>query len=111
MDHERPSRDAAAFVLFGDLIRESLMAPEVSAALYRAAATIPGVRVVHDVEDSAGRKGVAVTRATGRESGQPIFDPRTCTFLGGRQVDAKGQVRGASAVLPRTVADRAGARP
>ncbi|KUJ38091.1 CU044_5270 family protein [Streptomyces sp. NPDC093228] len=111
VDTERPDKDYAAFVLLGDLIRESLMPPKVSAALYRAAAGIPGVTLVRHVEDSTGREGVAVTRGSGDGSDQLIFDPKTYAFLGERQLDAKGQVTGVSAVLERTVVDKAGERP
>lgn len=111
VDEERPDRDHAAFVLFGDLIRESLMPPEVGAALYRAAATIPGVEVVHGVEDSLGREGVAITRAGDGEREELIFDEETLTFLGERVVGADGRVDGVGAVLERTVVDRAGQRP
>ncbi|MFD7435897.1 CU044_5270 family protein [Streptomyces sp. NPDC059861] len=111
VDEERPDRDHAAFVLFGDLIRESLMPPEVGAALYRAAATIPGVEVVHGVKDSVGREGVAITRTGDGEREEMIFDEETLTFLGERVVGADGLVDGTSAVLERTVVDRAGERP
>ncbi|MET8647417.1 CU044_5270 family protein [Streptomyces sp. NPDC004675] len=111
VDKERPDQDYAAFVLLGDLIRESLMPPEVSAALYRAAARIPGVTLVRHVKDSAGREGVAVTRGSGDGSDRLIFDPKTYAFLGERQLDAKDQVTGGSAILERTVVDKAGERP
>jgi hypothetical protein len=111
VDEERPDKDYAAFVLVGDLIRESLMPPQVSVALYRAAAKIPGVEVVRNVKDSAGREGVTVSRASRDEREQLIFDPKTFTFLGERELGAKGQVRGVSAILERTVVDKAGERP
>ncbi|QOV42287.1 CU044_5270 family protein [Streptomyces chromofuscus] len=111
VDAERPDRDHAAFVLFGDLIRESLMPPEVGAALYRAAAMIPGVEVVHGVRDSVGREGVAITRAGGDGREELIFDEKTFTFLGERVLDADGTVDGISAVVRRAVVDRAGERP
>ncbi|MFJ4471923.1 CU044_5270 family protein [Streptomyces sp. NPDC089424] len=111
VDEERPDRDHAAFVLFGDLIRESLMPPEVGAALYRAAATIPGVEVVHGVKDSLGRAGVAITRSGDGEREELIFDEKTLAFLGERVVGADGLVDGTSAVVERTVVDEAGERP
>jgi len=112
VDEERPDKDYAAFVLFGDLIRESLMPPEVSAALYRAAAKIPGVEVVPDVKDTAGREGVAVTRTGGDgEVEQLIFDEKTYAYLGERELDADGRLTGSQAVLERAVVDRTGQRP
>ncbi|GAA3298451.1 hypothetical protein GCM10020295_33980 [Streptomyces cinereospinus] len=59
------SKEDATFVLVGDLARESLMPPAQAAALYRAAARIPGVFVVEDAVDAAGRHGVAVARIEG----------------------------------------------
>jgi hypothetical protein len=53
------------------------------AALYRAAAKIPGLRAVEGAKDAAGRKGtgIAWTYADGPEM-MWIFDPKTHTFLG-----------------------------
>lgn len=111
VDDEQPDKDYRAFVLFGDLIRETLMPPRVSAALYRAAAKIPGVEVVPDVRDTAGRTGIAVTRAgADGEEEQLIFDKETYTFLGERVLD-DGKLVGSSSVLERAVVDRTGQRP
>ncbi len=111
VDDEQPDKDYRAFVLFGDLIRETLMPPKVSAALYRAAAKIPGVEVVPDVKDTTGRTGIAVTRtgADGEEE-QLIFDRKTYTFLGER-VLRDGELVGSSSILERAVVDRTGQRP
>lgn len=72
---------------------------------------MPGVRLVRGVEDPAGREGVAVTRTIGRQSERLILDPKSHTFPGERELDTKGQVTGASAVLTRAVVDKAGERP
>ncbi|WP_245715852.1 CU044_5270 family protein [Micromonospora peucetia] len=50
------SREGAAFTAIGDILRESLVPPQTSAALYRAAAKTPGVEVV---------RGESPTRPTG----------------------------------------------
>src|SRR5262249_1566596 len=50
--------DQEAFTTIGDLLRESIAPPDVSAALYRAAALIPGVTVVQGARDAIGRPGV-----------------------------------------------------
>lgn len=112
------SEDQNAFVLVGDLSYESLLPSEVAAALYRAAAEIPGVTVVQDAIDADGRHGIAVAREDDGVRQELIFDPKTYEFLGERQVavqDAdglkKGQVVGVSAILERTVVDKAGQRP
>ncbi|GGX02922.1 CU044_5270 family protein [Streptomyces chryseus] len=113
------SEDQNTFVLVGDLIHESLMPPEVSAALYRAAAKIPGVVVVPDAVDAAGRHGVAVAREDDGILEQLIFDKETKAFLGEREVVVedtrgglkKGDLAGTSAVLERSVVDEAGRTP
>ncbi|NEW72927.1 CU044_5270 family protein [Streptomyces rhizosphaericus] len=111
VDDERSDRDYAAFVLFGDMIKESLMPPKVSAALYRAAAKIPGVQVTENVKDSVGRVGIAVTLRSGHGREEQIFDAKAYTYLGERVVDENGKLRGTSAVLERAVVDKAGQRP
>lgn len=113
------SEDEATFVLVGDLARESLMPPAQAAALYRAAARIPGVFVIDDAVDAAGRHGVAVARIDDGERVELIFDKETKEFLGEREVAVedlpwgfkKGDVTGRTAILERTVVDEVGQRP
>ncbi|WP_369171516.1 CU044_5270 family protein [Streptomyces sp. R28] len=112
------SKDEANFVLVGDLARESLMPPAQAAALYRAAAKISGVFVIDDTVDAAGRHGVAVARVDDGERNELIFDKKTKKFLGERSVAVedmqggfhKGDVTGRTAILERTVVDKAGQR-
>ncbi|MFF4572066.1 CU044_5270 family protein [Streptomyces sp. NPDC001410] len=112
----------AMFVLVGDLIRDAMVPPGQSAALYRAVARIPGVRVVKNAVDGAGRHGVGIAR---QDPGNPtmeewIFDAKTHAFLGEREVATgdlpkagikKGMVLGSASVLRRDVVDSAGQRP
>lgn len=110
--------DAEAFTTIGDLLRESLMPPKLSAALYRAAALIPGVVQVQDSTDAIGRHGVAVARVdttTGQRQ-EWIFDSGTLRFLGERDIQAVtvhgsppvGTVFGETAVLGRAIVDHPG---
>jgi hypothetical protein len=63
------------------------------------------------VTDTAGRTGIAVTRAgDDGEVTQLIFDKKTYDFLGERVLDG-GKLIGSSSILERGVADRAGQRP
>lgn len=78
--------DQQAFVMIGDLLRTSVAPADVSAALYRAAARIPGVVVVPDAVDAVGRRGVAVARAHDGERSEWIFDKGTARLLGERTV-------------------------
>ncbi|MBD0708251.1 MULTISPECIES: CU044_5270 family protein [unclassified Streptomyces] len=81
-------KDQEAFTTIGDLLGESWPSPKLTAALYRAAAKIPGVVTVDSATDAAGRKGVAVARLdapTGQRT-EWIFDETTLAFLGERTV-------------------------
>jgi len=110
----------AMFVLAGDLLRLSTVPPEQSAALFRAVARIPGVTLVDDAVDAAGRPGVAVAR---QDPDNPtrdewIFDRKTYDFLGEREVATddfsnvkKGTITANTAVLRRAIVDKAGQRP
>ncbi|WP_418957627.1 CU044_5270 family protein [Streptomyces tritici] len=110
--------DQRAFEAIGELLAETAAPPRVSAALYRAAALIPGVTVAGTAEDAAGRTGVTVARTAHGEQKQWIFDRSTYAYLGERTVlvattDAgpAGTVTGTSAVLATAAADRAGEAP
>jgi hypothetical protein len=83
-------QDVQMFVVVGDLLKETGAAPEVRAALYRVAAGIPGVELIGNVRDRAGRQGVAVAKTiyhfTGTQRDTLIFDPTTSTLLGTEMV-------------------------
>lgn len=113
-----PGPDQEAFVTIGDLLREQLAPPKVSAALYKAAAKIPGVTVVGDAVDAAGRHGIAVARTHEGERTEWIFDKQTLEFLGERSVMVEdtaraksGQVTATTAVMSRSVTDKPGETP
>jgi hypothetical protein len=112
------SRDGAAFTAIGDVLRESLVPPRTSAALYRAAAKIPGVEVVRGVTDAAGRQGVAVAHTERSRRHEWIFDERTYEYLGERSYlvaatsdGPAGTVLSTTAVLQRAVVAKLGQRP
>ena len=110
-DPEVP-RDQAAFVTIGDLLTESYPPANLTAALYKAAAEIPGVVAVDDAVDAVGRHGVAIARLD-EQSGQRtewIFDKKTYAFLGERSVQVepseefkKGTVTFTIAITQRAV--------
>jgi hypothetical protein len=94
--------------------------PKVSAALYHAAAKIPGVTLVRHATDITGRHGVAVAMAGPKNCIRTewIFDPKSLTFLGESNVEIKashgfaaGETTSGSAVLKRGVVDRSGQLP
>jgi hypothetical protein len=110
-DPEVP-RDQAAFVAIGDLLTESYPPANLTAALYKAAAEIPGVVAVDDAVDAVGRHGIAIARLD-EQSGQRtewIFDKKTYAFLGERNVQVepsdtfkKGTVTFTVAITQRAV--------
>jgi hypothetical protein len=70
-----------------DIVRDNpSMPPTVAAALFRAAATLPGTVVLHHATDAAGRPGVAVAMHYGGLSSELIFDPGTYRFMGSADV-------------------------
>ncbi|MEU8473365.1 hypothetical protein AB0F30_36815, partial [Streptomyces sp. NPDC029006] len=102
----------------GDLVGESYPPAELYPALFKAAEKIPGVVVVHDAVDAAGRHGVAVARLdeTSGQRQEWIFDEKTHVFLGKRSVQVRevtsdgvmikpGTVLNTSAITNRVVVD------
>ncbi|WP_433465645.1 CU044_5270 family protein [Spirillospora sp. CA-128828] len=97
-----------------DLIGEPA-APRVRAALYRAIAEIPGVRLRDDAVDAVGRHGVAIGRVQDGIRDEIIFDRASHRYLGGRTVIAgkghpfgpPGTTTGSSALLNTGIVDDA----
>ncbi|MDI2132818.1 CU044_5270 family protein [Yinghuangia seranimata] len=116
-DADKP-RDDEAFVIFTDLLRENLLPPALRAAVYGAIAKLPGVTLIGDATDAAGRPGAAIGRDDGDTSMQLVFDKQTALLLGQREVQrrdahgiAAGTVLTTSAVLAVAVVDEAGRPP
>lgn len=85
------STDYERFTIVGDLLRETVAAPELRAALYRVAAGLNGVELVGSMTDRAGRIGIAVSMTNdqssrGLERRTLIFDPETSMLLGEEDV-------------------------
>ena len=111
MQGQLPQREEA-FTTIGDLLRESIAPPRVSAALYRAAALIPGVTVVANATDAIGRRGVAVAFTYQGTRTEWIFSRQTLQYLGERDIDlANGSTTGEAAVLQRAFVDHPGQLP
>jgi hypothetical protein len=83
--------DQEAFVLIGDLVMEGYPLPKLNAALFRAAARIPGVAVLNAAVDPAGRPGIGIAR-TGSSGGRTewLFS-KDYTYLGEREVSRGGK--------------------
>ncbi|MFJ2113865.1 CU044_5270 family protein [Streptomyces sp. NPDC087850] len=97
--------DQQAFDTIGDLLSQSYPPAPLYSALFRTAAKIPGVVVVKDAEDAAGRKGVAVARLdeTSGQRSEWIFNRKTSVFLGMRTVQVKGNGGDEGLIKPGTV--------
>ncbi|MER6944956.1 CU044_5270 family protein [Nonomuraea sp. NPDC000554] len=84
--------DARAFSGVSDLLRETYLPRPQREALFETIKAIPGVQVAEGVEDSAGRKGVALGHVSPWGTlEQLIFTPDTHMLLGERStvVDEK----------------------
>ncbi|MFT2016442.1 CU044_5270 family protein [Streptomyces sp. 796.1] len=122
--------DQQVFRTIGGLIAESVLPPATEAALYRAAARLPGVVAIRDAVDAVGRHGAAVARVDERtgEREEWLFDRRNATLLGVRVVmvdpekapeatreDCQGPQAGVvtstTAVLARAIVARPDERP
>jgi hypothetical protein len=79
---DAPAGAAGTFQIIGDLLRETDASPALRAALYQAAAQMPGVTLIGTVTDAAGRSGTAVAYASSGEQNELIFDPTTSVLLG-----------------------------
>jgi hypothetical protein len=92
LDGGKPS-PGEDFVHIGDLLRESDASPALRAAAYRAAATIPGVKLLGPTKDHLGRTGVGIGYSNGLAINELILDRQTSALLGEKTVDnATGKV-------------------
>jgi hypothetical protein len=79
--------DRDAWQRVGGMLSEAYMPAAQRAALFRAAATIPGVEAVASAKDAVGRTGVAVAMTDpGGMRQEYIFDRHTYLYLGARTV-------------------------
>ncbi|GAA2926145.1 hypothetical protein GCM10020221_22840 [Streptomyces thioluteus] len=108
--------DQTVFDTIGNLLWTGVMPPRTEAALYKAAAKIPGVVTMRDAVDADGRHGVAVARED-RQLGRRtewVFDKKSLSYLGRRTYLTRtdewgkaGTLVWANAILERAVVDRA----
>lgn len=113
-----PSPDSEAFEAIGAALREQIAPPAVTAALYRAAAMIPGVRVIEDVVDVTGRHDLAVALDNQIAANEWLFDKSSLDYVGEQTVSLKadsfgpaGTIEGTQIILDRAIVDRAGEVP
>ncbi|WP_405992717.1 CU044_5270 family protein [Streptomyces sp. NBC_00986] len=66
----------------GAVIDEATLLPDLSAAIYRATAELPGVSVVDHVKDASGREGVGLTFKGAPKGYAWVFDSSSLVYLG-----------------------------
>lgn len=124
---ERETKAQAVFDRIGDLVGGSVMPPENAAAFYKVVAELPGVVVVPDAVDAAGRHGIGITieESAFATRSEWIFDKKTFAYLGSRGYMTKNHkpggkpgkggnpevLYGSHAVLERAVVDQRGMKP
>ncbi|MEV0382071.1 CU044_5270 family protein [Nonomuraea sp. NPDC050643] len=121
-----PDASRAYRVITLYLSRYGVMPPKLEAAMFRALALIPGIRIEQGIPDAAGRRGLGVWLDNGIDSpfrDYDILDPETYRYLGrhtvwlrdeysqsgGDLMAAKGSVW-TTALLTSTIVDRPGER-
>jgi hypothetical protein len=97
-----------AFAVIGQLVSTTILPPQTAAALYRAAALIPGVTVAPDATDALGRHGIGIVLSSQFLRQEWIFSKTTYQFLGARATGGSSSV---SAVLARGIANSPGGTP
>ncbi|MEV5767792.1 CU044_5270 family protein [Micromonospora sp. NPDC052213] len=82
-------------------LAESYLRPQTRAALYEAAAAVPGLRAVENVTDGAGRPGIGIAwpSTNGAEQMVLVFHRETYAYLGTSRY---------TAVIAHTVVDEVG---
>jgi len=105
-----PDPDSELWSVVGELQRETPASPALRSALWTVASRIPGVVLVGDVTDSAGRAGTAVERDTTGDNWyreRYILDPATGDILEEVSYDKDGRVTYRMTILSQGPTDTA----
>lgn len=81
-----PPGDAESLAIVGDLLRQQSASPQLRAALFSVASSLPGVHFIGRADDSAGRPGEVVAAVETGVRRELIIDPNTSQLLGERDV-------------------------
>jgi hypothetical protein len=101
-----PNTPTEDFVHVGDFLRETDASPAVRAALYRAAALIPGVRLLGTVQDHLGRQGLGVALTSGGNlRSELIFNRQTAALMGEESAGSSPGSSSWAVYLASTVVD------
>jgi hypothetical protein len=104
------SVDHETFVITGDLMRENPIPADLEAALLRAAALIPGIKLIESEQDVAGREGVGVAVDYKGFRSVLVFDRHSYELLGENERH-DGRLVFGSAVMETGVVDSITALP
>ena len=104
------SVDHETFVIIGDLMRENPIPVDLEAALLRAAALIPGIKLIESERDVAGREGVGVAVEYKGFRSVLVFDRDNYELLGENERH-NGRLVFGSAVMETGVVDSITALP
>lgn len=83
---DRRPIEVGMFGYVRDLLRDPLQPPEVRAALFLVASTLPGIELLGPMDDHAGREGIAVAMGDWFHQEIIIFDPATSAMLEERTI-------------------------
>ncbi|MER7700169.1 CU044_5270 family protein [Streptomyces sp. NPDC096095] len=117
-DAERET-DQIVFEQIGVLLG-GVLPPKTAAALYRAAANIPGVEEAPDAKDAIGRTGLGIAREDTEHGNRTewVFDKEDYSFLGSRAYRTKdapyakaGTLLSSTAEIEHAIVDEAGQVP
>lgn len=87
-DGKGQSKDGESLVFIADLLRTGMVPADLRAALYKAAALIPGVTVTDEQATLDGKKGIAIGRVETASNRRQdiIIDTETGLLIGEREV-------------------------
>lgn len=102
---------AGDFLRVGSFLRESDTSPALRAAIYRAAATIRGVRLLGTVTDRLGRRGIGMALTRGGPTSELIFNSRDSSMLAQQTTNRSGQLIGYGVYRPTEIVTRIPGHP
>lgn len=111
--------DQIVFEQIGVLLG-GMLPPKTAAAVYRAAARIPGVEEAPDAKDAIGRTGLGIAREDTKYGNRTewVFDKDDYAFLGSREYRTKdapyakaGTLLSSTAEIEHAIVDKAGQVP
>jgi hypothetical protein len=101
-----PRTPAEDFVHIGDFLRETDAPPAIRAAIYRATALIPGIRLLGWVRSYSGKLGLGIAYSHNGQTSKLIFNHQTGELLGEQVTERRGKLSSWAAYLQNRVVNR-----